>query len=316
MSPTYTYTKKNDYNVMNKFYLVLIKNDGEVIHNIFATSHKDLIAKYITPEDVKENNYFKATFTPKEGCRLDDINNYQLIFNEVYIPEWFTGGLEFSVKQQLMSIISSMIIKNHRQLLLHEGGILVGKAMVSEMKHSIVFAMYDESVIDVLDNSSEVRYMTDDCYIVDMRDSTKVEEMLGFSKIKQMHNYSKVIKMYGQAKIGEMFDHSRIAMLKGDSNILEMHDASQADRLKHMSCVCEMHGHSVIEEMWDWTVVEKMFDQSRINYMDEDSKVLEMHDESMVELMAGNSIVEKLCEDSLVRKLTNAAKILEQKLNN
>lgn len=300
---------------MNNFYLVLIKNTGEVIHNIFATSHKDLIAKYITPEDVKANNYFKATYCPKEGCRLDELDNYQLIYNENYIPEWFVGGLEFSVKQQLMNIISSMIIKNHRQLLLHEGGILVGKGMVSEMKHSIIFAMYDQSVIDILDCGSEVRYMTDDTYIVDMRDSTKVEEILGFSKIKQMHDYSKVMKIYGQAKIGEMFDHSHIVMLKGDANILEMHGMSQADKLKHMSKVSEMHGHSVIEEMWDWTVVEKMFDQSHINYMDEDSKVLEMHDESMIELMAGNSIVEKLCEYSLVRKLQNAAKILEQKLN-
>jgi hypothetical protein len=316
MSSTYSYIKKNDYNLMDNFYLVLIKNTGEVIHNIFATSHKDLIAKYITPEDVRDRTYFKATFTPKEGCRLDDIDNYQLLFNEVYIPEWFSGELEKDVKRLLRHIIGSMIIKNHRQLLLHEGGILVGKGMVSEMKHSIIFAMYDESVIDVLDNSSEVRYMTDDCFIVDMRDSTRVEEMLGFSKVKQMHNYSKIIKMYGQAKVGEMFDNSRIAMLKGDANILEMHDASQADRLKHLSCVSEMHGHSVIEEMWDWTLVEKMFDQSRINYMDEDSKVLEMHDESMIEMMAGNAIVEKLCENSLVRKLTNAAKILEQKLNN
>jgi hypothetical protein len=316
MTPTYSYSKKNDYNVMDNFYYVLIKNDCSVIHNIFATSHKDLIAKYITPEDVRDRTYFKAMYSPKDGCRLDDLDNYQLIINEVYVPEWFVDSLKENVLAILKNIISSMIIRNHRQLMLHEGGILVGKAMVSEMKHSIIFAMYDESVVDVLDNSSEVRYITDDCFIVDMRDSTRVDEMLGFSKVKQMHNYSKIVKIYGQAKVGEMFDHSRIVMLKGDANILEMHGTSQADRLKHMSKVNEMHGHSVIEELWDWTVVEKMFDQSHINYMDKDSKVLEMHDESMIELMCGNAIVEKLYENSLVRKLTEAAKILEQKLNN
>lgn len=316
MSPTYSYAKKYNHNIMDNFYLVLIKNTGEVIHNIFATTHKDLIAKYITPNDVKENNYFKAIYTPKEGCRLDDLDNYQLLLNEVYIPEWFTGELKDKVMTTLHNIIASMIIKNHRQLLLHDGGILVGRGMVSEMKHSIIFAMYDESVVDVLDNSSEVCYMTDDSFVVDMRDSTRVNEMLGFSKIKQMHDYSKVVKMYGQSKIGEMFDNSRILMLKGDANIIEMHGTSQADKLKHMASVSEMHGHSVIEEMWDWTVVEKMFDQSRINYMDEDSKVCEMHDDSEVEFMAGNAIIEKLYENSLVRKLTNAAKILEQKLNN
>jgi len=299
---------------MENFYYILIKNNGEVIHNIFANCHKDLIAKYITPEDVRDRTYFKAMYSPKDGCRLDDLDNYQLIISETFVPEWFRGALAEDVVIKLQNIINSMIIKNHKQLLLHEGAILVGKAMVSELKHSIVFAMYDEAIIDVLDNSSEVRYMTDDCYIVDMRDSTRLDEMLGFSKVKQMHNYSKIIKMYGQAKVGEMFDNSRIAMLKGDANIVDMHGASQADRLKHMSKVDAMHGHSVIEEMWDWTVVEKMFDQSRINYMDEDSKVLEMHGDSMIEQMDGNAIVEKLFENSLVRKLGSRAQILRREL--
>ena len=299
---------------MDNFYFILIKNDGTVIHNIFATCHKDLIAKHITHEDVKANNYFKAMYSPKDGCRLDDLENYRLIINEIYVPEWFVGGLAEDVMKKLNEIISSMIISRRRQLLLHEGAILNKHALVSEMKHSIVFAMYDEAIVDILDNSSEVRFMTDDCYIVEMRDNSKVEEMMGFSKVKQMFDYSKVVKIYGQAKVGQMFNNSRIAMLKGDANIEEMHGDAQADRLRHMSKVVEMHGHSVIEEMWDWTVVEKMFDQSRINYMDEDSKVLEMHGDSMIEQMHGNAIVEKLFENSLVRKLGDAAQILRREL--
>lgn len=299
---------------MSNFYTVLIKKDGTIIHNVFATCHKDLIAKYITHEDVKENNYFKATYSPKEGYRLDEITSYQLLINEVYVPDWFTDELKETVIRKLQDIIKSMIIKNHRQLMLHEGAILVGNAMVSELKHSIIFAMYDNSVVDVLDNGSEIHLMTDECYIVDMRDSTRLDEMYGFSKVKQMHDYSKIIKMYGQAKVGEMFDHSRISVLKGDANILEMHGAATADRLKHDSRVNEMHGHSVIEEMWDWSTVEKMFDQSRINFMDEDSRVLEMYGDSMIDEMHGNAIVEKLHENSLVRKIHERAKILKREL--
>ena len=299
---------------MNNFYYILIKNDGEVIHNIFATCHKDLIAKYITPEDVKDKTYFKAMYTPKDGYRLDDITNYQLIINEIYVPDWFVGEFANNVMRKLQDIIRSMIIRNHRQLLLHEGAILVGNAMVSEMKHSIVFAMYDNAVVDVLDNSSEIHIITDECYVVDMRDSTRIDEIYGFAKVKQMHNYSKIIKIYGQAKVGEMFDNSRISILKGDANILEMHGDAKADRLKHDSKVGEMHGHSIIEEMWDWSSVEKMFDQSRINFMDEDSRVFEMHDDAMVDEMHGNAVVEILCENSLVRKLNERAKILKREL--
>jgi hypothetical protein len=74
---------------MNKYYSVLIKNNGEVIHNIFATSHKDLIAKYITPEDVRDKTYFRATYSPKDGYRLDDLDNYKLTINEMFIPAWY-----------------------------------------------------------------------------------------------------------------------------------------------------------------------------------------------------------------------------------
>jgi len=299
---------------MDNFYLVLVKKNGDIIHNIFATSHKDLISKYITPEEEKEKSYFKARYSPKEGYRLDDIEDYKLYFDETYIPEWYTGKFVDEVHIKLEEIIEKMLITGRRTILLHEGAILTEEAVVDESKHSVIFAMYDNSRIKVLDNGSEVHRMTDDAFIDDTRDSVKIEEIWGFAKVKEMHDYSKIVKIYGQAKVGKMFDHSRIAVLKGDANIMEMHNMSQADRLKHMSKVDEMHGHSVIEEMWDWTVVEKMFDQSRINFMDEESRVLEMFGDSMIEEMHGDAIVEKLYENSLVRKLHERAKILEKEL--
>ena len=300
---------------MNEFLLVLIKNNGNIIYNIFATSHKDLIGKHITPEDDKNQTYFRATFSPIPESRLDEVDNYRLDVKENHIPTWFTDAFAMDVKTKLKAIVNSMIITGRKTLLLHDGAILSGNAVVDEVKHSVIFAMYDNAHIKVVDNGSEIHKMTDDAIIDDMCSSTKVEEMWGFAKIKEMHDYSKVLKMWGQAKVGMMFDNSRIAVLKGDANILEMHGESQADRLKHMSKVDEMHGHSVIEEMWDWTVVEKMFDNARINYMDEDAKVCEMYGESMVDQMYGNSVVEKLYEDSLVRKLNDLAKILEKDLD-
>jgi len=300
--------------MVNDFLLVLIKHNGDIIHDIFATSHKDLISKYIGREEEQNKQYFRALYSPKEGYRLDDVDNYQLIIGENYIPEWFTGVAVNDVNLKLKSLISSMIISTRKPLLLHDGAILTGNAVIDESKHSVVFAMYDQAHIRCLDNGSEVQRMTDEAVIDEMRDSTKVEELWGFAKVKEMYGYSKVIKMWGQAKVGIMNDHSRIAMLKGDANIIEMHGESQADRLKHMSKVDEMHGHSVIEEMWDWTVVEKMFDQSRINYMDEEAKVLEMFGDSTIEEMHGNSVVERLCENSLVRKLYEAAQVLSKEL--
>ncbi len=300
--------------IMNEFYLVLIKSNGDIIHNIFATSHKDLVSKYITWDDEKNKTYFKATYSPKEGHRLDEVDEYIIKINESYIPEWFQGELAEDIEKKLKEIISSMIISAHKPLLLHEGAILRRNAVIDELKHSVIFAMYDEVHIKIVDNNSEIHKMTDDCVIDKLCDSTKINEVWGFAKIHEMHDYSKIMKIFGQAKVGKMFEHSHIAMLKGDANILEMHEMSQADRLRHMSKVDEMHGHSVIEEMWDWTVVEKMFDQSRINFMDEESRVLEMHDDSIIEAMHGNTIVEKLYENSMVRKLNDAAKILEKKL--
>ena len=77
---------------MKDFYYVLIMNDGSIVHDVFATSHKDLIYKYISTID-DQNSYFKAMYSPKENCRLDDIDNYQLIISENYIPDWFVGDI-------------------------------------------------------------------------------------------------------------------------------------------------------------------------------------------------------------------------------
>jgi hypothetical protein len=299
---------------MNEFYLVLIKNNGEIIHNIFATSYKDLISKYITPDDELNKTYIKARFSPKEGFNLNDIEDYKLFIDEVYIPEWYKGKFVEDTIIKLENIIQSMIISGHKQLLLHEGAILCDNAVIDETKHSVIFAMYDNARIKIADSGSVIQHMTDESFIDELRDNAKIDELWGYAKVREMHDYSKVIKMYGQAKIGKMFEHSHIATLKGDANILEMRDMSKADRLRHMSKVDEMHNHSTIEEMWEWTIVEKMFDQSRINYMDEDSRVLEMFGDSTIEEMYGNAIVERLCENSLVRKLHEAAKVLKKEL--
>jgi len=299
---------------MENFYLVLIKKNRTIVHDIFATSHKDLVAKYLTVDEVRENNYFLAIFSPKKNHRLDDVDNYVLINSGMYYPDWFEGEFKEEVILDLKDIIKSMIVKGRKKLLLHEGVILTHKTVVEEAKHCIIFGMYDESCVKILDSTSEIQIMTDDTRVEEMLDGSKIIKMYGFSKVRKMKEYSKIIKMYGQARVGEMHDYSRIGILKGDANIMEMHDESQADRLKHMSRIDEMHGYSTIEEMWDWSVVEKMFDHSRINYMNEDSKILEMYGDSMVDQMYGNSVIERLYENSLVRKLNDAAQILNKEL--
>lgn len=297
-----------------KFYLVLIKKNGEIIHNIFASSHDDLIEKYITPDDIENKTFFRATYSPKDGSRLDDLDDYRLVIEETFIPEWFNGAFQDSIIAKLNQIIFSMIIKGRRNLLLNDGAILTKNAYIEEIKHSIIFAMYDNSKIKLVNNGSKVFLMTDDTYIDAMYGGTKIIEMNGNARVKELHMYSKIMKMSEDAKVGKMFDHSRIVMVKGDANIEEMHEESKAERLAHMSKVMEMRGYSVIEEMRDWSVVEKMFDNARINHMHEDSKVIEMYGESMIEIMTGNSIVGKLYENSLVRKLENMAAILEREL--
>ncbi|MDZ7785995.1 MAG: hypothetical protein U5L95_02630 [Candidatus Saccharibacteria bacterium] len=56
---------------------------------------------------------------------------------------------------------------------------------IEEAKHCIVFAMYDEARIDAIDETTVVKYMTDDAFIGIMRDGSKVEETPGYAKIKR-----------------------------------------------------------------------------------------------------------------------------------
>ena len=99
---------------INEFLFVLIKKNGKVLYNVFATSHADLVGKYITDNDSKDD-YFKATFTPKEGCRFDDVNNYHLLINEQFIPEWFTQSKRRTIIKQLKSIIETLIINGRKK---------------------------------------------------------------------------------------------------------------------------------------------------------------------------------------------------------
>jgi hypothetical protein len=300
--------------VMEKFYHILIKQDGSIIHDTFATNHKDLELKWLSPKERQKKNYFKAYFSPKENHKLIDVNNYELINAEIYYPDWFTDLMREETIEKLKAIISGMIIRTRKPLLLHEGAILANGAVIDEVKHSIIFGMYEKAKIKTLDESSDVRDMTDETSIDVMRDGTRVLNMWGFAKIYNMKEYSKVMKMYGQAKIGVMEDHSRIVTLKGDASIKEMEGESHADRLKHMSSVEEMRGYSVIEEMWDWTVVKKMTEYARIEFMDDDAKVLSVEGKNIIECMCGNSVVERLSKDSLVRQLEDAAQILKKEL--
>lgn len=299
---------------MENFYLVIIKSSGEIIHDIFASSHQDLLDKYFSIEEIAENDFLKAVFKPKDNDRLDDVNDYVLINSGIYFPEWFDNDFQKQVIVDLKKIIDSMIIKGRKKLLLHEGAILTKNAVVDEVKYSIIFAMYDNSKIKMLRKSSFINTMTDESVVEEMFNGSKIFKMYGFSKVNSMRDYSNIVKMYGRAVVEKMYDHSKISVLKGDAEISEMYEKSKADRLNHMSVVKEMHGHSSIQELWNWSVVEKMFDDSRIGFMDEESKVLEMFGYSIIEEMYGNAVVEKLYENSVVRKLNDAAQILSREL--
>jgi predicted GNAT family acetyltransferase len=303
-------------NYCREFYLVLITNYGKVIHDPFARSHKDLINKYLTYVNKSDNEleYFKAKFSPKDECKLTEIDNYSLIIQETYIPEWFRGGLAEDVMESLHDIIRSMIVTTYKPLAMGEGLILNRTAIVDEVKNSVIFAMYETASINHIWNS-EVHLMTDGARIVQMNENSIVLDMSGYARISEMHMNSCVVKMYGQAKVSKMLDNSRIQTLKGDSNITEMQDESEAEKLKHNSRVDEMRGYSVIEEMWDWTTVNAMYDSSQIIYMDDDANVKEMHGHSVVVEMFGNSVVKELNENSLVKKINDMAAVIKKQLN-
>lgn len=299
---------------MNNFYLVLIRKNGTIFHDFYATSHNDLIHKFTTHYDNISRDYIKATFSPGLNHRLDDLASYSIIFNQQYIPDWFNQQFKCQVYDDLINIISKMIISNDVDVILNEGIILTGNAKINDLKHSIVYAMYDNSYIKCLDYNTEVLYMGDNSIIDEMCDNTKVIRADSFSKINNMYDYSKVIDLTGHASVGDMYQNSRISTIKFDANIDEMHNDSSAYIIKHMGKVNEMHGFSVIEEIHDNTIVNKMFDNSRINYMHGESKIIEMHDDSMIESMYGNSIVELSYANSLVRKINEKAKILKKLL--
>lgn len=300
---------------MENFYSALIKKNGEFIHNPFSTSYDDLKYKYLSEKEIENNEYIRIKYCPQNKNVLYDINSYYFTIQETSIPDWFTSKLRNKCIDELKKIISSMIVNSYKPLLLNEGAILIKNSFVNEIKHSIVFGMYDDAKIKTLDNNSEIYYMTNNSKIINAKDGVKIHEMYENSTIVTMYDTSRVLNMYDNSIIKIMRNNSRIVSLKGGANINEMYDKTKANRLKHTSRVNEMHENSIIEELWDWSVVDIMFDNAKINKMNHESKVLEMYGNSTVDSMYGNSIVERLYENSLVKKLNDKAQVLMKNLN-
>ncbi len=297
---------------MEKFYLGLILRNGDILHNPFATTHEDLEYKF--EEETKKFEYFKVTYVPQEMFMLHELDNYKLIIDEVFIPDWFNDSMRDDVVEKFKKIIKSMFVLGKKKILLNEGAILLKKANIEVVKGSIIFGMYDASKINVLDYNSAVNLMTDKTLIKNMVSNSKVLQMFGASKIENMRDRSMILKMYGDSNVTNMRNRSKIDVLKGGANIEEMRNFSKTKMVKHMSRVEKMFDHSYIEEMWDWSIVAEMHGNSQINYMDDDSKVLEMRDNSVVNEMYGESVVQRLYENSLVRKINDKAKIIQSKL--
>jgi hypothetical protein len=296
--------------IMKNFYPAIVVPGGDVIHNHFANSHKDLLEW----ADVKKDHLL-VTFRPSDDqYRYDDLDNYTLIINQSHIPDWFDDDVKEAVIGQLKSVIEKMIVRGRKKLILNEGVILQRNASINFAKNARIFAMYDESVVRNLIDNSHVEFMTDRSLISEMKENTSIGDMLDRSRINTMMGSARVNRMYGRSKILKMKGGSKVDMVKGHSSIQRMDEESFARSVKHMSVVDEMHGESTIDEMWDWAVVGAMFDQARVNYMDDDSKVHSMYGNSTVNSMYGSAIIEELHENSVVKQINEKAKILKKRL--
>ena len=124
---------------MKNFYPAIILENGEIIHNSFASSHNDLL-------DLGNRNYnnpLLVTYRPidMEKYRLDDLDNYTLIINQNNIPEWFDDIAKKQAIEKLHHIIENMIITKRRKLALNEGIILNNTANVVQAKNAKIFAL-------------------------------------------------------------------------------------------------------------------------------------------------------------------------------
>lgn len=299
---------------MYNFYPIIIIEGGEIIHNPFASSHSELISCCIDSRNSKHRNFIIATYKPKD-YRLDDINNYNLVFEQNAIPDWFNYDIEKKVKKELKKIITGMIVSSGRKkLILNQGIILSNTAKIDKAKNVIIFGMYDKSMIHHLTENSKVSSMTHESKIQRV-DTSIINEMYSKSKIENLCDNSKVIKMYGETEIETMKGNSMIDMMREKSFVEKMEDTSFANMIKHLAIVDEMHDNSIIDQMWDWSFVGTMYDNSHINYMDDDAKVRTMLGNSSIDEMFGSSVVERSLQNSIVRKIHETAKILQKKLD-
>ncbi|MFA6917040.1 MAG: hypothetical protein WC222_11630 [Parachlamydiales bacterium] len=146
---------------MCKFYSAIIKPNGDLLHDIHTSSHKDIINLYNLNDD-KVGRFAKLEYTSDD---LMDLSTYQLKVDENVKPDWLTDKMLENAERKLYQIVKKRIITEDRKLLM--GGIFV-------IAEGVKIDTVKNAIIEVIRNST----------VNEMRENSTVNEMRENSTVK------------------------------------------------------------------------------------------------------------------------------------
>jgi hypothetical protein len=183
-------------------------------------SHEDLISYFALDDkrDEKLAKFARVEFAPSNG-RHDDVESYQLMIDEQSIPTWLTDEMQEVIKSRLRTMVSRMIIKDSRRLLLGGCWILSGEANIDQAKHARIIAMRESSQVGEMRESSRVGEMRESSQVGAMRESSQVGAMRGSSQVGEMRESSQVGAMRESSQVGAMRESSQVGAMWESSQV-------------------------------------------------------------------------------------------------
>src|SRR6185437_10803222 len=128
---------------MCNFKSAIVTKDGVILHHELTDSHSELIQHFKLHErrgPGQVQNFIKVEFTPTD-LKFDDPASYVLWVDETETPAWFDEDAKHKTSEFLRDVITKMIIRDKREILLGGAWILSDGAEVGNCLNAKIAAM-------------------------------------------------------------------------------------------------------------------------------------------------------------------------------
>jgi len=225
---------------MCQFLSAIVTRSGEIYHHPFTDSHSELIALHNLKEGVGAQNFIRVEFTPPKDAngreQFDQVDDYTLRVDEKSTPAWFDAERRDQLTKYLGGVVSRMIVRDTRAMLLGGCWIVCGNAKVEAAKWCRIVGISDSAQVESIYGSAQVKSIYDSAQVESIYDSAQVEYISGSAQVKSISGSAQVKSIYGSAQVESIsgsaqvksiYDSAQVESISGSAQVKSISDSAK-----------------------------------------------------------------------------------------